>query len=137
MNFVRLNTALAYFIFIESNFNSRTCECECAEAVFGSQVMMMILMMIMMILMMILMILMMMMQRAMCETRSTTYWDSKSCQCRSKSVAPRETDAMMANCLEDYPMMAYTRKHNIPDIVIIVFFVTDGGQTDTGFYSRC
>jgi len=44
----------------------------------------------------------------MCDTRSTTYWDSKTCQCRSKNVAPRETDTIMSNCLEDFPMMAYS-----------------------------
>ena len=86
IDFVRLNNKhRAYFTFYPSlTPHCRSCECECEEAVFGSQ-------------------------KAMCETRSTTYWDSKSCQCRSKSVAPRETDAMMANCLEDFPMMAYTR----------------------------
>ena len=45
---------------------SRTCECECEEAIFGTE-------------------------KAMCETRTTTYWDTKTCHCRSKSVAPRET----------------------------------------------
>ena len=80
----------------------RSCECECEEEIFGSE-------------------------KAMCETRSTTFWDSKlenvflnvinstnqlsgkTCQCRSKSVAPRETDAMMSNCLDEFPMMSYSR----------------------------
>ena len=97
IEFVRLNNKhRAYFPFYPSLLFQtflhycRSCECQCEEAVFGSQ-------------------------KAMCETRSTTYWDSKSCQCRSKSVAPRETDAMIANCLEDFPMMAYTRNASILD----------------------
>lgn len=80
-------------------FNERSCECECEEAVFGSQ-------------------------KAMCETRSTTYWDSKSCQCRSKSVAPRETDAMMANCLEDFPMMAYTSGFDVIGYIFLGSCIT-------------
>ena len=57
-------------------------------------------------------------EKVMCDTRSTTYWDSKTCQCRSKNVAPRETDTIMSNCLEDFPMMAYSRSHCLKNISI-------------------
>jgi hypothetical protein len=31
-------------------------------------------------------------QRLQCELKKNTYWDTVSCQCRSKSVAPRGVD---------------------------------------------
>ena len=48
-------------------FNNRTCECECEEREY-------------------------MEQRLQCEMTKNTYWDTVSCQCRSKSVAPRGVD---------------------------------------------
>ena len=50
----------------------------------------------------------------------------KTCQCRSKSVAPRETDAMISNCMDEFPIMSYSRstdikilfKEMIPQILI-------------------
>jgi len=80
-------------------FNERTCECECEEAIFGAE-------------------------KAMCETRSTTYWDKGTCQCRSKSVAPRETDQMIANCLDDFPMMAYTSGFDVIGYIFLGSCIT-------------
>ena len=37
----------------------------------------------------------------------------KTCQCRSKSVAPRETDAMISNCMDEFPIMSYSRSTEI------------------------
>jgi len=48
-------------------FNEVNCECECDEATFGEE-------------------------RKRCEGRSITYWDTRSCQCKSKSIAPRGLD---------------------------------------------
>jgi len=48
-------------------FNEVNCECECDEASFGEE-------------------------RKRCEGRSITYWDTRSCQCKSKSIAPRGLD---------------------------------------------
>lgn len=48
-------------------FNEVNCECECDEATFGEE-------------------------RRRCEGRSITYWDTRSCQCKSKSIAPRGLD---------------------------------------------
>ena len=48
-------------------FNNRTCECECEEREY-------------------------MEQRLQCELTKNTYWDTVSCTCRSKSVAPRGVD---------------------------------------------
>ena len=31
--------------------------------------------------------------RAACEQRKDTYWDSKACECTSKSIAPRGVDS--------------------------------------------
>ena len=48
-------------------FNTLTCVCECEERFYGEQ-------------------------RVMCESRVSKYWDSASCRCMSKSVAPRGAD---------------------------------------------
>ena len=45
-------------------FNNRTCECECDEAEYGRA-------------------------KMLCDRRKNAYWDSTSCSCKSKSVAPR------------------------------------------------
>ena len=61
----------------------RSCECVCEDSVFGGE-------------------------KSVCST-SSHYWDERTCQCRSKTVAPRETDAMMGNCLDDFSSLQYTR----------------------------
>ena len=48
-------------------FNDVTCECECPALEFGER-------------------------QAHCELRRDTFWDSKSCQCRSKTIAARGVD---------------------------------------------
>jgi len=80
-------------------FNERSCECECEEAIFGSE-------------------------KAMCETRSTTFWDSKTCQCRSKSVAPRETDAMISNCMDEFPIMSYSSGFDVIGYIFLGSCIT-------------
>jgi hypothetical protein len=55
-------------------FNELTCECECEERFFGQE-------------------------KAKCESKTTTYWNSRLCQCSNKSVAPRGTDSQVNTCL--------------------------------------
>ena len=45
-------------------FNNKTCECVCDEQEFGQA-------------------------KFMCDRRKDAYWDSTTCQCRGKTVAPR------------------------------------------------
>jgi len=54
-------------------FNEVTCQCECEDRLYGEE-------------------------REKCESRSTTYWNPRLCQCSNKSVAPRGTDLQVNNC---------------------------------------
>ena len=54
--------------------NNVTCECECDEAEFGRH-------------------------KVMCDRRRNAYWDSTSCRCKSKSVAPRGVELPGEGCL--------------------------------------
>ena len=54
-----------------------TCECECEERFYGEQ-------------------------KVLCESRVSTYWDSTTCQCKSKSVAPRGADTQEYDCYGPY-----------------------------------
>ena len=64
--------------------SSRSCECECHDAKFESE-------------------------KSVCVSRGSYYWDERTCQCRSKTVAPRETDPRLTNCLEDFSSLPYSR----------------------------
>ena len=88
-------------------FNEETCECECEERLFG-------------------------LDKSACERRSTTYWDSRSCQCRNKSVAPRGADSHIKHCLGnsddeyeyDHPMQSYASGADIIGYIFLGSCIT-------------
>ena len=70
--------------FLDDEDHIRSCECDCQDAKFGSE-------------------------KSVCVSRSSHYWDERTCQCRSKTVSPRETDARLANCLDDFSGLHHSR----------------------------
>ena len=69
-------------------FNEMTCECECPAWEFGEK-------------------------KVVCEMRRDYYWDSRTCQCASKTVAPRGVDLHNYNpgCGDDLGRVASAERH--------------------------
>ena len=88
-------------------FNELTCECECEDRLFGEE-------------------------KAKCESRSTTYWNPRLCQCNNKSVAPRGTDVQVNNCLgtrdneyeSEIPIQSYTNGFDILGYIFLGSCIT-------------
>ena len=91
-------------------FNALTCECECEERFYGEQ-------------------------KIMCESRVSTYWDSMSCQCKSKSVAPRGADTQDYDCYGENGRYGYNPPSDMTILDILSYIVLGSSVTTDMFLS--
>ena len=91
-------------------FNPMTCECECEQRFYGEE-------------------------KMMCESRVSTYWDSMSCQCRSKSVAPRGADTQDYDCHGGDARYGYEPQRDMYLLDILSYIVLGSCITTAMFLS--
>ena len=92
-------------------FNTLTCVCECEERFYGEQ-------------------------KVMCESRVSKYWDSASCRCMSKSVAPRGADIPQEyDCYGMDGRMGYPHQNNLTMFDIFSYIVLGSSITTAMFLS--
>jgi len=91
-------------------FNIMTCECECEERFYGEQ-------------------------KTMCESGVTTYWDLSTCQCKSKSVAPRGADQQDYDCYGRNGRFGYKTPSDLTIFDILSYIVLGSSITTAIFLS--